>query len=47
MELQIECGGQEGRELSGQRRTITAEAQGVECKRDEDGEDSPEIDCDG
>ena len=47
MELQIECGGQEGRELSGQRWTVAAEAQGVDCKRDEDGKDGPEADCDG
>ena len=47
MELQIECGGQKGLELSGQRRTVAAEAQGVDCKRDEDGKDGPESDCDG
>jgi hypothetical protein len=47
VELQIECGGQEGRELSGQRRTVAAEAQGVDCKRDEDGKNGPETDCDG
>ena len=41
MELQVEGGRKERRELGGKCRTIAAEAQGVKRKRDEDGNDGP------
>lgn len=47
MKLQVKRGCKESRQLGGERGPSGAEAQGVERKRDEDGEDGPDGDCDG